>query len=68
MEASPDYYRRQASKCLALAQQTSDPGLKLELLSMAEAWQSLAHVAGADAPPNADDDPPVIIFKHNRQA
>jgi len=42
---SPETYRKNAQACLDLAQGTTDPARKAELLGMAQQWRDLAEMA-----------------------
>ena len=42
MTGEIDRYKRYASECLRLAEETTDDAQKAQLLAMAEAWQRLA--------------------------
>ena len=42
MVSLSDQYRHYAAECLRIAQQTHEPGQKVRLIEMAEAWKNLA--------------------------
>lgn len=45
MAGDTDRYKKYASECLRIAQQTTDSAQKARLLEMAEQWQRLAETA-----------------------